>query len=41
MPTIRDRILEYLKSHPEGADDDQLAVALKLSHAFRRTVAAG
>ncbi|MCL5950402.1 MAG: MarR family transcriptional regulator [Chloroflexi bacterium] len=30
MPTIRDRILEYLKRHPEGADDDELTAALGL-----------
>jgi hypothetical protein len=30
MITIRDRILAYLQAHPEGADDDQIAVALGL-----------
>jgi hypothetical protein len=28
--TIRDRILIYLRDHPEGVDDDELARALKL-----------
>lgn len=31
MATTEQRIVEYLKSHPEGADDDQLATALNLS----------
>ena len=29
--TIKERIKEYLKRHPEGVDDDMLAKALKLS----------
>lgn len=29
--TIQDRILEYLRAHPEGVDDDSLAVALRLA----------
>jgi len=29
--TIQDRILDYLKAHPEGADDDSLADALGLA----------
>ncbi len=28
--TIQDRIVEYLSQHPEGVDDDQLALALGL-----------
>lgn len=31
MPTIRDRILAYIKTHPDGADDDELAAALSLT----------
>ena len=31
MTTVRDRILEYLASHPEGVDDDELARALGFS----------
>lgn len=30
MATVRDRILAYLRDHPEGVDDDELALALKL-----------
>lgn len=30
--TIADRILHYLMQHPEGADDDELAVALDLKY---------
>lgn len=30
MSTIRERILVYLQRHPEGIDDDELAVALGL-----------
>lgn len=30
MPTVRDRIIAYLRTHPEGATDDDLADALKL-----------
>ena len=29
--TVRDRIIEYLKVHPEGVDDDTLAIELGLS----------
>ncbi len=29
--TVKDRILEYIKHHPEGVDDDELAKALGLS----------
>lgn len=29
--TIRDRIIQYLRVHPEGIDDDEIAKALKLS----------
>jgi len=29
--TIQDRILDYLKAHPEGVDDDSLTVALELA----------
>ena len=29
---IRERILDYLKQHPEGTDDDKIAFALKLKH---------
>lgn len=32
MTTIRDRIVDYLSRHPEGADDDELAIALNLRH---------
>lgn len=28
--TIQDRIVEYLSQHPEGVDDDQIAIALSL-----------
>ena len=28
MPTNRERILDYLSRHPQGADDDQIAAAL-------------
>jgi hypothetical protein len=31
MTTARQRILDYLNHHPEGADDDELAAALHLS----------
>lgn len=30
--TIRDRIIDYLKSHPEGIDDDELTKVLNLKH---------
>ena len=30
MPTVNEKIIEYLQQHPEGADDDELAVALGL-----------
>ena len=30
-PPHKQRILEYLRKHPEGADDDQLAVALGIT----------
>lgn len=30
MPTVAQRILDYLNTHPEGADDDELAAALGL-----------
>ena len=30
MSTIRERILDYLQRHPEGIDDDELALALGL-----------
>ncbi len=36
MQTHRERIVAYLNAHPEGADDDQLAVALAI--APRQTV---
>ena len=29
--TIQDRILEYLRAHPEGVDDDSLTIALGLA----------
>lgn len=32
MATVRDRILDYLRSHPEGADDDELTRALGLKY---------
>lgn len=32
MPTIRDRIIRYLKQQPAGIDDDELAVVLKLKY---------
>jgi hypothetical protein len=32
MPTVRDRILEYLKAHPQGADDTELTSALGLKN---------
>ncbi|MCC6446356.1 MAG: MarR family transcriptional regulator [Armatimonadetes bacterium] len=31
MPFVKDRIYDYLALHPEGADDDELAIALNLS----------
>ena len=36
MVTQRDRFLDYLKRHPEGADDDQLAAQLSIPQ--RQTV---
>lgn len=30
MMTVRQRIIDYLQNHPEGADDDTLADALRL-----------
>lgn len=30
METVRDRIISFLREHPEGADDDELARALNL-----------
>lgn len=32
MTTFRDRIIDYLKQHPEGADDDELAETLGLRY---------
>lgn len=32
MATVKERIIEYLKLHPEGVDDDMLAEALGFSH---------
>ncbi len=32
MATVRERILDYLSQHPEGADDDELTVALSLRY---------
>lgn len=32
MATIRDRVLDYLRSHPEGADDGELTQALRLKN---------
>lgn len=32
METIRDKILSYLKDHPEGVDDDKLTEALNLKY---------
>ncbi|MDQ6602577.1 MAG: MarR family transcriptional regulator [Chloroflexota bacterium] len=31
MPTQREQIIAYLRDHPEGADDGQLVVALRIS----------
>jgi hypothetical protein len=32
MPTQRELILEYLRAHPQGADDDLLAIKLGIPH---------
>jgi len=31
MPTNRERVIAYLRTHPEGADDDQLSLALGIT----------
>lgn len=31
MATVKERVIEYLKAHPEGVDDDDLSQALGLS----------
>jgi hypothetical protein len=32
MTSLRTRILSYLREHPEGVDDDELAIALQLKY---------